>query len=249
MEDRLTNQEYWRGYYSDSKIDEDKITSICSVYDRLWDILVRENTKQPPRSILEVGGYPGRYLAYLASKYRLVPTSIDFNPDKGKIEAVMKMFDVPTFDIITGDFLLLQPHIQFDIVISNGFIEHFKSYNEVLDKHVAYLKEGGTMLVMIPNKRWLRKWYGILVDNKNLKAHNLRTMHKQVFVEFANRNNLKLLEFTYHGGFAFNPHQKLNFPQRIIYQLFRQFFKRVNPFIEKYPNPFFSSTIVACFKK
>jgi cyclopropane fatty-acyl-phospholipid synthase-like methyltransferase len=247
--DELTSQQYWETYYKNSKVSRSQISAICSGYDRFWEVLIKANAFNPPKTILEIGGYPGRYLAYLASKYNLTPTSLDFNSDKIKINETMVAFGIDKYNIIQSDFLIHQPEEQFDVVISNGFIEHFTNFNEVMDKHVPYLKKGGTMLIMIPNKRWLRKWYGLLVDYKNLKAHNLKSMNKQVFNDFAKRNNLLQLEFTYFGGFAYNPHQKLNILQRVIYKLFRLLFKNLNPFIEKHPNAFLSSSIVACYQK
>ena len=75
------------------------------------------------------------------------------------------------------------------------------------------------------------------------------SMRKKVFTDFADRNKLELLEFTYFGGFAYTPHQKLNMIQNFIYKSFRLLFKKMNPIIERHPNRFFSSSIVACFKK
>lgn len=246
---KLTTQSYWENYYSLSNVNKDAVVRVCSVYDRFWQKLISHNRLEHPDTIIEIGGYPGRYLAYLASTYKLTPTSLDFNSDREKINETMAAFRIDKFHVIQTDFLKHQPTEQFDIVISNGFIEHFANFNEVMDKHVAYLKEGGTMLIMIPNKRWLRKWYGMLVDHKNLKAHNLKSMRKKVFTDFADRNGLELLEFTYFGGFAYSPHQSLNTIQKIIYKSFSLVFKKLNPFIARHPNAFFSSSIVACFKK
>jgi 2-polyprenyl-3-methyl-5-hydroxy-6-metoxy-1,4-benzoquinol methylase len=245
----LTSQNYWESYYKNPTTSRDQIISICSAYDQFWDKIYAANKSDSIKKILEVGGYPGRYLAYLASKYSLIPTSLDFNSDREKIDLVMKAFDVTDYNVIQADFLAHQPKEQYDIVISNGFIEHFEDYNQVMDKHVTYLKKGGTMLIMIPNKRWLRKWYGLLVDYKNLKAHNLKCMRKKVFIDFAERNNLELLDFTYFGGFAFTPHQETNSVQRLIYKMTRLIFKKINPFLEKRPNAFFSSSIIACYRK
>lgn len=246
---KLTSQNYWESYYKNPVISKDQIIAICSAYDQFWKKIISANKSDSIQTILEIGGYPGRYLAYLASKFNLMPTSIDFNSDREKIDQVMKAFDVTDYSVIQTDFLTHQPTDQYDIVISNGFIEHFENFEQVMDKHVAYLKKGGTMLIMIPNKRWLRKWYGFLVDYRNLKAHNLKSMRKKVFIDFAVRNDLELLDFSYFGGFAFNPHQKLNIIQQLIYKTTRFVFKRINPFLEKKPNALFSSSIIACYRK
>lgn len=230
MMSRLTTQNYWEGYYAKTNTQRDQIERIVSVYDKFWDTLINENEQKPPKTIIEIGGYPGRYLAYLANKYNLLPTSLDFNSDIDKIAESMKSFEIENYNILQADIFEHEPLEQYDIVISNGFIEHFENYDEVLDRHKKYLKKGGTMLVMIPNKRWLRKWYGLLVDYNNLKAHNLKSMKKSVFFSFAKRNDMKIISVEYFGGFSFSVHQKLNVFQKLVYIPVRYFFKRYNSF-------------------
>jgi SAM-dependent methyltransferase len=138
---------------------------------------------------------------------------------------------------------------KYDIVFSNGFIEHFEQFDNVLDKHVNYLKDGGTLLVMVPNKRWFRKWYGYLVDYKNLKAHNLKSMKKSVFIDFGKRNDLELLNLEYFGGFQYSLHHNPNLIQKIIYKLVKLFFTQINPYIKSHPTKYFSSVLIAVYKK
>ncbi len=246
---KITTQDYWEKYYSKAKTNRKQIQVIISVYDKFWDILLRNNGATPPKTIIEMGGYPGRFLAYLADKYNLIPTSLDFNSDKIKIEETMKSFDIEDFKIIQADIFEHIPETQYDIVISNGFIEHFENYQEVLDKHNLYLKQGGTMLVMIPNLTGFRKVYGYLVDYKNLKSHNLKCMNKHTFESFAKRNGLQILTLEYFGGFPFSVHQKLNFFQKIIYRSTRLLFKKINPYLAKKPSKHYSSSLICVYKK
>jgi trans-aconitate methyltransferase len=247
--ERLTDQNYWEKYYSKSETTKKSIAGIVSVYDNYWDILISENQNKNQKTIIELGGYPGRYLAYLSDKFNLIPTCLDFNSDTVKVKESMDAFEIKDYKIIQADILNFNPTEKYDLVISNGFIEHFDDYEKVLKNHTNYLKEGGTMLIMIPNKRGLRRYYGYLVDYKNLKAHNLKCMKKDTFEKFANKNNLKLLKNEYFGAFPYSVHQKLNLPQKVIYGISRLFFKKVNPYLEKNPSKYYSSAIVAIFKK
>lgn len=246
-----TTQQYWEDYYnSKDKPNKDQIIYVCSEYDKFWDLLVTNNSENPPKTIMEIGGYPGRYIAYLADKYNLIPTSIDYNSDREKIEETFKAFDIKEYEIIQADIFNHKVDLQYDIVISNGFIEHFENYNEVLDKHCNYLKEGGTLFVLVPNMRNYIHFYKYLVDYKNLLIHNLKCMKISVFNKFAQRNNLKIILIDYYGGFPFNVHQKLSFFQKIIFKPHRILFKfYVNKLLKKYPNKYFSSTIVGVYKK
>jgi len=109
---------------------------------------------------------------------------------------------------------------------------------------------GGMLEIMIPNKRYLRKIYGRLVDHDNLKAHNLDCMSKKVFENFAERHNLETVLLEYKGGFPFSVHQELNFPQKVIHKGTRFLFKnKLNRIIERNPNKYFSKSLISIFRK
>ena len=72
-------------YYQNTNVDKKQIIAICSKYDKYWDMLFRV-CKHKPKTILEMGAYPGRFIAYVASKYSLKPTAPDFNPDSKKMK-------------------------------------------------------------------------------------------------------------------------------------------------------------------
>lgn len=243
-ENKLTSQKYWENYYSKTYTKE-SIVKQASQFDRYWNIL----TEGDCRTIIEIGGYPARYLSYLSNKYALIPTCLDYNSDSDRVHHSMHEMGVENYSILNEDFTKFRTQQMYDIVLSIGFIEHFKNYEEILDKHIEYLNPKGKVLIMIPNKRYLRRIYGFLCDYKNLKAHNLKTMSFNVFKEFSKRNNLQIESLEYYGGFPYRVHQKLNFLQKLIYHPFRFIFKKLNPIIEKKPNKYLSGTIVCICKK
>lgn len=246
----ITSKSYWETYYEKSGVEVKHVNGICSVYDPLWKVLIASNSNtNTPKTIIEIGAYPGRYLAYLSKKYQLYPTALDYNSDKSKIEETFRKFDITEYEILVEDFTTFKSEKKFDIVISNGFIEHFEDYNSIVRKHGELLKDGGTMLIMVPNKRYFRKWYDWLCDYDNLKIHNTKCMSKSKFKEFASDNNLQIIDISYFGSFAYNVHQSLNILQNFIYQSTRFIFKRANPFISKKPNKYFSSILFGIYKK
>lgn len=246
--DRLTSQDYWVSYYSQSNNSPEVIKKIVGKYDMFWDEMVN-SLAYPPRTVLEIGAFPGRYLAYLAHKYNLRPTGIDFNPDSARFSETMRVMGVDDYSYIVADFLKAKPIEQFDLVISNGFVEHFDDFDSVLDLHVKYLKPGGAMVIMVPNKRFVRYFYGVLFDHANLKLHNLAVMRKSVFNRFANRNNLETLRLTYFGGFPYKVHQRLSGVRRVAQSILARAFRAVNPLLQRYPSRLWSSALVGVFKK
>ncbi len=158
--------------------------------------------------------------------------------------------NVSKYHLLQEDFNLFVSEKQYDYVFSLGFIEHFENYEGILDKHLNYLKPGGRLLIMIPNKRYFRKIYGYFVDYENLKAHNLKCMNLKTFDDFGKRNKLKIIRSEYRGGFPFGVHQKLNFIQKLIFKITRLSCKYIiNPFLEKHPSKYLSAGIIAIFEK
>jgi cyclopropane fatty-acyl-phospholipid synthase-like methyltransferase len=246
--ENYTDRDYWEKYYNQATVDRRIIEGICSKYEFFWNKLFRKGATGK-ESLLEIGAYPGRYLAYLAHHYQVEPFGLDFNQDKTKVIATMNLFGVEKFDYIQEDFFRYSPSHKFDVVYSNGFIEHFDKFDEVLDKHVQWTKDGGYVMVMIPNKRYLRYWYGMLCDYNNLKAHNLKCMNLNVFRDFAQRNGLVIDHLDYFGAFAFKVHQPLNFFQKLIYKIVRATVKATTPWMERNPGKYYSSTIIGIFRK
>lgn len=244
----LTSREYWIDYYKASSEDKETLIRICGKYDSFWDLL-HKSCASKPKSILEIGAFPGRYLAYVASRYQLDATGIDFNPTIEKFERNMKIMGVDRYEYICTDFLNHTPVEKYDLVISNGFIEHFDNFNHVLDLHAKYLCNGGSMLIMIPNKRFLRFIYGNLLDRKNQLAHNLKCMKLSVFRDFAVRNNLTIKYLSYQGGFAYKVHDQLNPFQKIIYHPVRYLSIKLNRFLSSNPSKWWSGTIISIFNK
>ncbi len=248
MKNEFTNQEYWEKYYKNSSVDRDEIIRICGHFDPFYKLLV-DSCSKIPETIIEIGAYPGRYLAYLSARNDLKATALDFNSDEKKIKDAFGVMEGHLTEVIQADFLKYSTKKNYDLVFSNGFIEHFENFEEILDRHNDYLKPGGAMMIMIPNKRYLRKYYGLLLDRENLKAHNLKSMKLSVFKKFAIRNKLNIKYLSYYGGFAYRVHQPLNFAQKVIYKITRSVFKQINPFLTKHPHPLYSGTIIAIFQK
>jgi len=246
----FTTQKYWEEYYKNSSVQKANIVSTASAYDKYWDKLIKNNSNNPPKTIIEIGGYPGRYLAYLADKYNLIPTSLDFNSDRTMIEESMEVFNIKEYEIIQADIFKHQANKKYDIVISNGFIEHFENYQEVLNIHLNYLKDGGTALIMIPNMKYYINFYKLMVDKQNLSIHNLKCMELNTFTDFAKTNNLTIIENDYFGGFPFSVHEKNNFIQKIFFKTHRFIFKFfLNRILINNPSKYFSGTIISIFKK
>lgn len=248
MKDKLTTQHYWETYYSHNHADVKHIMTVCSNYDEFWDQFI--DTETTDKTLIEIGGFPGRFLAYLSQKYQLKTTCLDYNSDTTQIENTFKVMNVEEFDIIQADFTTYKTPTQYDYIMSNGFIEHFENFDEILDQHVTYMKEGSKLLIMIPNMRGYIRVYKYFLDYNNMKIHNLKCMNLKVFKDFGERHNLSIKYLNYFGAYPLGVHQKLNIFQKVIHKAHRLFFKKWgNNWVKNNPSKYFSSSIMAIFEK
>lgn len=244
----LTTKEYWEKYYAKGYANKEKIIYVCKPYEKYWNILLSDI--EPEKNLIEIGGYPGRFLAYLSWRYKIHTTCLDYNSDTEQIKGCYNVMGINEYEILKKDFTTYIPQKKYDYVTSNGFVEHFENYDKILDLHMQYLKPNGSMLIMLPNMRGYIKWYKYVNDYNNLKMHNLKIMSLKVFKKFAERNNLKIKHLSYFGTFPYNVHQKHNFFQKVIYKLHRLAFKFfLDKYVERYPSKWFSSSIMCVLEK
>ncbi len=247
MEERLTNQKYWEKYYDEVSLEKNSVLKICDYYNPVWKAWM-SYCKKKPETVIEIGAYPGRYISYFGSKFGLKPSGIDFNSDVNKIAQSMKIMGVSDYEYIQKDLFEYVPEKKYDLVFSNGLVEHFSNFHDVLDKHLEYMHNGSSLLIIIPNKNYLRKYYGLLLDKKNLMLHNLECMNLKTFKDFSVRNKLKAEYLSYYGGFAYAVHEPLNnIFKRLFYAVSSRFAKILNPWLEKHPSKYWSSVIIGIF--
>ena len=246
----LTDAEYWSDYYQCHKVaspEQQAIVSAGSRFDDSWTEF--RAAAGNPKSVCEIGCYPGRYLAYVASRFNLSAYGIDFNEDTSTIQAHMEEMGVENYSVENADFLSFSPKQRSEMVFSLGFVEHFENVDEVLDRHLDFLTERGALMVTVPNMRGLIRPYKELADRDNLKMHNLEAMRPKVFREFAERNSLKTHFIRYQGSFPWNLHHKPNPFQRALSGAARLVSRTCDPITRRFPSSLYSSELLALFSR
>lgn len=106
--------------------------------------------------IIEIGCAPGRVLLTFRRRFGLEPFGVEYSPAGHR--ATLAEFErqrVDSSGIRLGDFT--DPEFRrryrerFDVVFSNGLIEHFTNPAAVVGHHVELLKPGGQLVIAIPN--------------------------------------------------------------------------------------------------
>lgn len=89
----------------------------------------------------------------------------------------------------------------FDIVISRGFIEHFKDVNWAIKKHLNLLAKGGCLIVNIPNLRGISFTMTWIFNRPGMSRHNLAIMRKGEFLKLFRKEGLSCTFCDYYGTF------------------------------------------------
>lgn len=175
----------------------------------LWEVICQRYVpKREGAKVLEVGSAPGGNLIRMGRRFGFIPYGVEYS-DKG-VEINRKLFiahNINPDNVIRADFFSdgfqEKYRKQFDVVISMGFVEHFDNVKGVIAKHINLLKEGGYLVVSIPNLRGVNYILQRLFDKEILSIIDLDIMQKGRFAELFDRECLSTLFCDYYGTFNF----------------------------------------------
>jgi len=171
----------------------------------LWDVIF---PKYLPRlegaNILEIGSAPGDFLIQMALRHKVNPYGVEYTQNGVAINRkLFEMHNLQPENIFNADLFdsefQEQHRSSFDVVISRGFIEHFTNMNEVMDAHLNLLKQGGYLVVSVPNFRGIYYLWIYLFRRSVLEWHNLDVMELTRFRRLFLDRNLSTSYCSYYG--------------------------------------------------
>jgi len=240
--EHLTDKDFWKNYWLKKK-DIFKPISRKYIFSDIFENIVKQND---PKSAIEVGGFPGFYSIFLHKYFNLTTSLIDVVVIPSIMEKVCTINGVVSSEIsyIEDDFFDYKPVHKFDLVFSNGFIEHFSDTEEVIKLHLQYLNEDGTLLIILPNFKSLNGCFQKLFDPQNYKKHFIQCMDKTYLRNICERIGLKNVEVFYYGYFSIWLEEEtrkkifprlcrivVHYPFKIIFRLLRCNTKFFAPYI------------------
>ena len=202
--DEYTDFKFWEKYWKNLKIGQGK--------GIFFEKLI---TDFPGNArLIEVGGFPGRLVAYFKKVKNYDVTILDYYIDPAIINKVEEANELPSGSInfIKGDFLNMDLKEEYDIVCSFGFLEHFNDTKEIIERHLKLLKKGGTLLITIPNFKGINGWFQKKFHFENYARHNLKCMDITILNLIIRQLNLKTFQIGYFGtpGVWFEDDVKVN---------------------------------------
>lgn len=248
----LTDVKFWEDYWAGCKLPSE--VDLRFSFDRC---LARELKKRLPPvegDVLEIGCAPGKWLVFMQREFGLVPHGIEYC-EAGTV-ATRRNFDllgVSAGDILAGDFFALAPQPKYDVVMSFGFIEHFSDPASVVERHLAWLKPGGILVLGIPNFHGVYSMLQQVLDPEVLNKHNLEIMNQSYLSQLGSKLRLVALHIGYLG--SFEPSLPIASPERRGFpQMAARAFLRIArnlrfEWMDRFNHPIVSSYLLAIYRK
>lgn len=119
----------------------------ASCFQPLFDRWLPKNDNW---TVIEIGACPGNNLVALAMSHGYKPAALDILPRILELPEAAKRHGIETLEAIQHDFLQWPIARRFNVVVSFGFIEHFRNPLKILQKHWDLVEKGGFLLVSAP---------------------------------------------------------------------------------------------------
>jgi SAM-dependent methyltransferase len=200
MSNLLTDRDFWVKYW-ESKTDLSVVIPENYLFHRqLADIVNKEKVK----NAIELGGFPGYYAVFLKKYLKLDVTLLDYFVHQPITDKLLKANGLAANDIkiIETDLFKYQPEQQYDLVLSCGLIEHFLDTEDIIKRHIAFLKPGGTLFITLPNFKSVNGWFQKKFDKENYDKHNINCMDPALLAEICEKSGLQEVKSAYFGHFS-----------------------------------------------
>lgn len=241
MDNNLTDRFFWKAFW------ESRIGLIFTIKrDYIFgDILAKIITDKNAKTAIELGGFPGYYAIYLKKYHAMDTTLLDYFIHPGLVNKLLAKNDLHEGDIkiIEADLFTYQPAVQYDMVLSFGLIEHFSDTKFIIEKHLPFLKPGGTLFITLPNFKGINGWVQRKFDLENYNKHYIESMNPALLESYCKQLGLKDVESYYHGKFSMwleNKATQSTFAKAFVKSLWfaGKVFTKIVPFESKMLSPY-----------
>ena len=221
----LVKQTHWDKNYEKS-IVVPKIPSDSPIMEWIHTYLSDKGN-----NCIEIGVFPGGYINEFG-KLGYEISGIDLTPRVVELDDIFRSRNYSVGQFWQQDFFELKSEKKYDIVYSMGFIEHFTDYKKVIAKHCDLVADNGIVFIVVPNFKGKVQYYlHRILDNKNLKRHNLESMNPKDWEDVLIENNFEIIKQGFMGKFYFWTGIRTKYVRHAI-RLFLNYI--VNPVVSKF---------------
>lgn len=200
MSNKLTDNKFWEDFWESKKDLIFKIKPDYTFHQPLTKIIKERNIK----TAIEIGGFPGYYSIFLKKYFKLETTLFDYFVHQKIINdlLVFNNLTLNDIEIIEADLFSYEPSKKYDLVSSFGLIEHFEDTKDIIERHLPFLNENGTLFLTLPNFKGVNGWVQKSFDRYNYDKHHINSMDLNLLSTIANELGLKNVKTYYFGGFS-----------------------------------------------
>lgn len=241
MSNLLTDRGFWVKYW-ESKTDLSVVIPENYLFHQQLKTIVAE---QNVKTAIELGGFPGYYAVFLKKYLKLQVTLLDYFVHLPITENLLETNGLAKNDIeiIETDLFKYVPEQQYGLVLSCGLIEHFNDTADIINRHIAFVKPGGSLLITLPNFKALNGWFQKNFDRDNYDKHNINCMDPKLLAQICKDAGLEVIQSRYFGHFSLwleNEQQKSAMVRlfKKVMWLSGKVFTKVFPFDSKQLSPY-----------
>ena len=129
-------------------------------WQRIKNLLKHIRLKNP--EVIELGSGTGVMSLKMAKEFHAHITLVDAAPNALKFaeRIAYDIYGLPedTVKSLVKDLFTLDETKKFDLVHSQGLIEHFDPADKVIEKHLALVKDNGYVMILAPRNSLAYKW-------------------------------------------------------------------------------------------
>ncbi|WP_293787590.1 methyltransferase domain-containing protein [uncultured Pedobacter sp.] len=200
MANLLTDRAFWVNYWESKKGLAVQLPANYLFHKQLADVIRKDQVK----TAIELGGFPGYYAVFLKKYFQLDVTLLDYFVHPPVVHELLAKNSLTEKDIhiIETDLFNYTPEKQYDLVLSCGLIEHFNDTADIIRRHIAFIKPGGTLFITLPNFKAVNGWFQKNFDRENYDKHNIDSMDPVLLKSICEHAGLKQVKSGYFGRFS-----------------------------------------------
>jgi SAM-dependent methyltransferase len=200
MSNLLTDRDFWVKYW-ESKTDLSVVIPENYLFHRQLEDVIRKNGV---KTAIELGGFPGYYAVFLKKYQNLDVTLLDYfvHPPITQELLAANGLKEDSIRIIETDLFKYTTAEQYDLVLSCGLIEHFNDTADIINRHIAFVKPGGTLFITLPNFKAVNGWFQKQFDKDNYDKHNIDCMDPDLLAKICTDAGLEVIQSRYFGRFS-----------------------------------------------
>jgi len=199
----MLGSDSWDDYWRNLRLPVEVGKGDSLYIDAITDVFDRYLGGNRSLSVLEIGGAPGQYAAYVWRRFGHKVAVLDNSAigcTKARENFELLGISAPVYE---AD-MFAQTARLFDVVYSLGVIEHVATRKDLVTMiagHLNHLRPGGLLIVGCPNFRGLNRLFARRLSPSSLAIHNLDVMAATAWDEFEQAFGLERFFRDYVGGF------------------------------------------------